>query len=75
MVWDLRVSPAGDLLASASADGMVRLWEAATGEPLATLAGSGDPIWSVAFSPDGRNLVSASDAGLVQIWGVAQEGN
>lgn len=44
---------------------------AATGNLLATLAGSGEPIWSVAFSPDGRTLISASDAGLTQIRGVA----
>ncbi|HKX29135.1 MAG TPA: hypothetical protein VJ302_15680, partial [Blastocatellia bacterium] len=37
-----------------------RVWEAATGRPLATLRGHVDAVSNAAFSPDGRWIVTTS---------------
>ena len=65
-------SPDGRLLATASADRTVRLWDVATGQPHgAPLTGHTDAVLGVAFSPDGRLLATASADQTVRLWDVA----
>src|SRR5258708_914801 len=54
-------SPDGGLLASASWDKTIKLWDPHTGEHLRTLEGHPSEVVSVAFSPDGGPLTSVSD--------------
>merc|ERR1712096_266100 len=55
-------SPDGTTLASASFDGTIKLWDAATGQELqqSPLSGHSDIVFSVTYSPDGTTLASAS---------------
>jgi WD40 repeat protein len=58
----------GKLLASASWDRTVKLWDPATGAALQTLAGHADAVNTVAFSQDGKLLASASRDNTVRLW-------
>ena len=64
-------SPDGTRLASAGADGTVKVWDTTTGQEIRTFAGHTGRVWSVAFSPDGNWLASASEDRTVKLWDVA----
>lgn len=62
------VSPDGVLLATASFDGVARLWHLADGTERARLRGHADGINSCAISPDGTLLATASDDRTARLW-------
>jgi WD40 repeat protein len=78
-VWTLAYSPNGKYVVSGAgesyeikkgktlyADCTLRIWEAATGKELFSLAHP-EPVFSAAFSPDGKCFVSGSDDGIVRL--------
>jgi WD40 repeat protein/serine/threonine protein kinase len=70
MVLCVAYSPTGHCLASASQDGVIKVWDAQTGQPLWTSGAGQKLVFSVAFSPDGQRLASAGSDGSVKIWDV-----
>jgi len=70
-VRGVALSADGQLLASGSFDGTVRLWEVSSGQQLATLEGHTGGVWSVVLSADGRLLASGGTSGTVQLWSLA----
>jgi WD40 repeat protein len=76
-VGSVAFSPDGRLLASADADGTVRIWNPATGYLAAPVIRADRPdgltagVSSVAFTPDGKLLASADADGTVRIWNPA----
>lgn len=71
-IYSMMWSSANNQLASASADGTVRIWESKQGRAIQTLKGSsGMSFFSVAWAPDGRKIVAGTQDGEVVIWNVA----
>jgi WD40 repeat protein len=57
-------------VATGSADGEIKVWDAKTARELRSMPGSGEPIFRVAWSPDGTQLVTAGSETL-NVWDVA----
>jgi WD40 repeat protein len=76
-VTALAYSPDGRLLAAASSDETIWLWDAAAGAPVKRLdaprlAGNSSCAcyWSLAFSPNGTILAAGSTDAVVRLWDV-----
>ncbi|XP_045465827.1 notchless protein homolog 1 [Harmonia axyridis] len=68
LVNDVKFSPDGRILASASFDKSIRLWQAKTGKYIATLRGHVQAVYMVAFSADSRFMVSGSADSTLKLW-------
>lgn len=66
----IAVSHDTQLVASAGADGTVRVWSLGTQEELHRFDGHTGPVNAVVFLPDGRHVLSAGDDGIVRLWWV-----
>ncbi|XP_071913354.1 WD40 repeat-containing protein HOS15 isoform X3 [Coffea arabica] len=80
-IYTIRWSPTGPgtnnpnlplLLASASFDSTVKLWDVEQGRLLCSLTGHREPVYSVAFSPNGEYLASGSLDKSVLIWSLKE---
>lgn len=66
-------SPNGTRLASASADGTVRIWDSVTGEEALRLRGHHQGVCDVAWSHAGDRLASVADDGTQRVWKIGSE--
>jgi transducin (beta)-like 1 len=78
-IYTIKWSPTGPgsntpgrplVLATASFDATVRLWNPSDGSCIACLARHKEPVYSVAFSPDGEFVASGSFDRWLHIWAV-----
>ena len=68
--YALALSPRGDLLVSGESQYPLRVWDAATGKPVADLQGEhGSPtVLSLAIHPVSGTLASADEKGNIKLW-------
>lgn len=71
ILYDADFSPDGRILATASYDHTVILWNVENGQPLNTLIGHNGAIYDLAFSRDGNVLATASGDETIKLWHVA----
>eukprot|EP01130_Rhizamoeba_saxonica_P002527 TRINITY_DN12314_c0_g1_i1.p1 TRINITY_DN12314_c0_g1~~TRINITY_DN12314_c0_g1_i1.p1 ORF type:complete len:495 (-),score=106.37 TRINITY_DN12314_c0_g1_i1:169-1653(-) len=67
-ILDVSFSPDGLLLATASGDTTIRLWETSTCTPYKECKGHSNWVLCVVWSPDGRKLASGSMDKTIRIW-------
>jgi RNA polymerase sigma factor (sigma-70 family) len=61
-------SPDGRTLLAGHYDGMLKVWDTATGKERASFPSDGDVMWGIDVSRDGRHAVTGSSNGTVRIW-------
>ncbi|KAL7959002.1 hypothetical protein V8C34DRAFT_323579 [Trichoderma compactum] len=69
-VRSVTASPDDKLIASASDDKSIRLWDLVMGSHVKTFEGHSDGVMSVSFSPDGKTLASASNDKTIRLWDI-----
>ncbi|MGW5428960.1 WD40 domain-containing protein [Streptomyces sp. NPDC004059] len=75
-VWVCKFRPHGDtpvqapgaLLVTGGNDGVVRLWDPATGQGRRILRGHGRRVGTLSFSSDGSMLAAGGNDGVVRVW-------
>ncbi|KAJ4137766.1 WD domain protein [Fusarium equiseti] len=67
-VSQVRISPNGRFIASASADATVKIWDATTGEHMDTLVGHMAGVSCLAWTPDSNTIASGSDDKAIRLW-------
>jgi WD40 repeat protein len=68
LVYSVAFSGDGLLLASASSDRTVRVWDVAKAECVVVLTGHTDEVFSAVFHPDGKRLASAGRDQAIWLW-------
>jgi len=64
-------SPDGQIVATGSLNGTIKIWEASSGRELFTLNGHTDQIQGIVFSPDGRVLFTGASDRTVRLWEIS----
>ncbi len=67
----IRFATDGALVASASADKDVRVWDSGTGDLVSNLFGHDEPIQCLAFTPDNRRLLTGGKDNTLRLWDIA----
>jgi WD40 repeat protein len=61
-------SPNGEMIAGVGSNGLVRIWDADTGQVLHDLQGGARFVNSVAWSPDNTRIASGGDDPTIRVW-------
>jgi WD40 repeat protein len=69
----LAFSPNSRVLATASDDKTLKLWDASNGQLISTLTGHEGGVYDLRFSPDGQTLATLSDDKKPRLWNVGPD--
>ena len=70
LINDVRFSPNMRMVASASFDKSIKLWDGFTGVFLSTLRGHVGPVYQITWSADSRLLCSGSSDSTLKVWNI-----
>lgn len=70
LINDVKFSPDGRLIASASFDKSIKLWDGKTGKYVTSLRGHVKAVYQISWSADNRLLVSGSADSTLKVWDV-----
>jgi WD40 repeat protein len=73
-IYGVAFAPDGTTLLTGGWDGCLRLWDAGTGHPLASVQAAQKPLSACAWTVDGTRWLSGSMEGMLGIWDVANQG-
>ena len=69
-VCGVAYAPDGTMLATASADHTVKIWDARTGAERMTCWGHTREVYGLAWSPDGVHVASSGNDSAIRLWEV-----
>lgn len=72
LVNDVKFSPDGRKIASASFDKSIKLWDGRTGKYLSSLRGHVGAVYQISWSSDSRLIVSGSADSTLKVWDVGK---
>ncbi|XP_030078246.1 notchless protein homolog 1 isoform X1 [Microcaecilia unicolor] len=70
LINEVLFSPDARIIASASFDKSIKLWDGKTGKYLASLRGHVSAVYQISWSADSRMLVSGSSDSTLKVWDV-----
>lgn len=70
LINDVKFSPDARLIASASFDKSIKLWDGKTGKFITSLRGHVKAVYQIAWSADNRLLVSGSADSTLKVWNI-----
>lgn len=70
-LYEVALSPDGQMVASTGNENRVRLWRVSDRSPIRELTGSAQSGRCVAVSPDGQMVASGNDDGAIRLWRVS----